>query len=87
MKTTVDKFGRILIPKEIRETLGLREGAEIFFKVHEDDLALKRIDDKSLIKDEKGFEVYTGEADGDLVKAINRERDKRIVSFSEDFQD
>ena len=35
MNVTIDKFGRVLIPKALRDQLGLQPGAELSLDVHE----------------------------------------------------
>ena len=34
MTVTIDKFGRVLIPKPLRDQLGLQPGAELSLDVH-----------------------------------------------------
>ena len=53
MKVRVDKYGRIVLPKEIREMLGIRENSELILSVREDEIVLivqredleKKVDD------------------------------------------
>ena len=50
MTTTVDKFGRVLIPKPLRDRLGLTPGTELTLDVHEGDdgapaLELRAVED------------------------------------------
>jgi AbrB family looped-hinge helix DNA binding protein len=81
---TVDKFGRILIPKTVRDWLGLEPGTELDLEIAEDDgertIALKPIHDRPLLVDEDGLLVYTGELqvkDFDIVDQIRTDREKR----------
>lgn len=39
----MDKFGRILIPKEIRKTLGIREGAELEIEIKDEKILIKPV--------------------------------------------
>ncbi|WP_457548814.1 AbrB/MazE/SpoVT family DNA-binding domain-containing protein [Archaeoglobus sp.] len=41
MKVKVDKFGRIVIPKEIRNRLGIHENTELTLTVKDDEIVLK----------------------------------------------
>ena len=41
MAITIDKYGRVLIPKEIREKMGLRPGATLHITVRGDEIVLK----------------------------------------------
>ncbi len=37
MRTTIDRFGRIVVPKSLRERFGLQPGTEIDIDAHERD--------------------------------------------------
>jgi AbrB family looped-hinge helix DNA binding protein len=40
MTVTIDKFGRVLIPKKARELIGLREGDQMDLRVSEHDRSI-----------------------------------------------
>ena len=41
MKVRVDKYGRIVLPKEIREMLGIHENSELMLNVREDEIVIR----------------------------------------------
>ena len=43
-KVTLDKYGRALIPKEVRSKLGLREGSSLEVIVRGDEVILIKVD-------------------------------------------
>ena len=53
-KTMLEKQGRVLIPKSIREKLGLRSGEEMVIEVVKDEIKLKPL--KSIEDFSKTFE-------------------------------
>lgn len=40
----IDRYGRVLIPKEVRSRLGLKQGASLEVTVRGDELILRRVD-------------------------------------------
>ena len=40
-KVKIDKFGRILIPKEIRNSLGIKEGTELEIEVKDEKILIR----------------------------------------------
>jgi AbrB family looped-hinge helix DNA binding protein len=58
----IDKFGRVLIPFEIRANLGLETGSILSLKKEKDQITLtpKKREDKSLFKKKNNILVYTG---------------------------
>lgn len=81
METTIDRFGRIVIPKRVRDDLGLRAGSVLRIEERGDELLLSvRREQPDLVR-EDGVLVYTGEATGDLedeVEAQRRDRMRRV---------
>ena len=77
MRATLDRFGRIVIPKRVRDELGLGAGSvvEIVEEGGKIVLSLRRVE-PDLVRDE-GVLVYTGEATGDLEEAVSAERRAR----------
>lgn len=75
---TVDPFGRILIPKRLREATGLREGAEVEIIPEDRGVRLLPREEGLLLKTVKGVLVATGQAAGDLASAVQRDRQKRL---------
>ena len=69
MKATLDRFGRIVIPKRVRDGLGLRAGSVLDIEARADHLVLsvRRAEPPLVLED--GVLVYTGEAVGDLEAA------------------
>jgi len=41
VKVRVDKYGRIVLPKEIREMLGIHENSELMLNVREDEIVIR----------------------------------------------
>lgn len=42
MRTTIDRFGRIVVPKSLRERFGLQPGTEIDIDAHEREIVIKQ---------------------------------------------
>lgn len=69
MEVTLDRFGRIVIPKRVREGLGLKAGTVLEIEEGDEELVLSvRREEPDLVR-EDGVLVYTGEAVGELEKA------------------
>ena len=93
MTVTLDKFGRVLIPKLLRDQLGLVPGAELSLDVHEGDggpaLELRAVPDASdpdggLIH-VNGRLVHSGKMapEGqDIVAFIKAQRDARTLRLA-----
>jgi len=41
VKVRVDRYGRIVLPKEIREMLGIHENSELMLNVREDEIVIR----------------------------------------------
>lgn len=81
METTLDELGRVLLPKEIRDDLGLGPGAVLRIEERDSGIFLMPeastdTDDPHLVRKD-GVLVFTGRAEGDLESAVRRDRDER----------
>ena len=77
METTLDKFGRVVIPKRVREHLGLTPGTALEIEAIGEDVVLKPVREEPHIRDKEGVLVFTGSATGDLLEAVKRHREER----------
>ena len=82
MKTVLDRFGRIVVPKEIRQRLGLKPGTEMEIDEHGSEVVLKRIRNETPLKLEEGVLVFTGSATADLMEAIHTHREERLTKIA-----
>lgn len=78
MQTHIDKFGRVLIPKNIRDHLGFKPGDIIQVEELNHSLILKLVENKSPLIQEDNVLVFMGQATEDLESFINTEREKRL---------
>ena len=87
MRITIDRFGRVLIPKSLRERLGFAPGTPLALDVHDagdgaPSLEIRAIPDEPLLVRENGRLVFTGALDPfDLVEALGAQRaarDRRV---------
>ena len=81
MEVTVDKFGRILLPKRLRDLLGLRPGSRLAVTADEEQVVLRTVEGAPILSEDDGILVFEGEIEGedrDLLKTI---RDERLDRF------
>lgn len=77
MKTTVDRFGRVVVPKSMRERLGLRAGSAIEIEEIEGRISLRPAETSSPLTMKEGILVFEGMATGDLEAATGADRERR----------
>jgi len=79
MKLKIDKAGRIVLPKPVRERFHLREGSELELEERSDGLTLRPVEQRSSMVRKNGIWVHLGKVprgfDWDTtVDAIREER-------------
>jgi AbrB family looped-hinge helix DNA binding protein len=78
-KITVDRAGRIVIPKPLREKMGLGPGDTLQLESEGEQITLRPLRPKPALKKEYGVWVYQGEpTDVSITDLIDREREKRL---------
>ena len=77
-KLTLDRAGRVLIPKTLRKELHLGPGDSLQLNSEGEEITLRPVRPKALLKKEQGVWVYQGEAThASIPDLIDREREKR----------
>ena len=78
-KITLDKAGRVMIPKPLRKKLHLGPGDTLQLESEGEQIILRPMRPTALLKKESGVWVYQGEpADASVTDAIDRARAKRL---------
>lgn len=80
-ETIVDRFGRIVIPKKIREDFNLEAGTQIRFEESEQGIVLKPVHGEPNLRWEDGVLVFSGAALGDLSDALEKHREQRAQNI------
>ncbi len=78
METTLDRFGRVVIPKRVREDLGLQPGAVLQIKQDDRKIFMELVQEEPRLVVKKGVLVFQGTATGDIEGAIKDHREKRL---------
>jgi len=81
METSLDRFGRIVIPKKIREDFNLKAGSPIRIEESEQAIILKPIHGEPNLHEKEGVLVFTGTPLEDLGDALAKHREERIRSI------
>ena len=78
LETTVDRFGRVVIPKRVRDDFGLAAGAVLQVEETAEGILLKPVgaDWPLVVKD--GMLVYGGRLIDELGDSVKRDRDERV---------
>ncbi len=78
METNLDRFGRVVIPKRVRQDMGLHPG--IILRVQEEGsrIVLEPVNDEPRVVRKEGVLVFSGRAVGDLVQAVRTHREARL---------
>ena len=78
MKTTMDRFGRIVVPKQLRDRHGLRPGSEVEIEDGANEITLRLLSDLPGLVEKEGILVFRGRAIGELDSAVRSHRDERL---------
>ncbi len=78
METTLDRFGRVVLPKQIRDSLGLEAGAVLRVEQGPGEIRLTPVEEKPSLVWEDGLLVFAGEVEGDLAGIVRRQREERL---------
>jgi AbrB family looped-hinge helix DNA binding protein len=83
MTVTIDKAGRIVVPKEIRERLGLHANSELEILDHPEGLLLRIPETQPSLIKINGLLVHHGraEAGADFDRVVETIREERIQSM------
>ena len=74
----MDRFGRVVIPKEVRTRLGLRTGAALEVEEREQDILLRPVREEPRLLLKHGVLVCSGTASGTLTEAVRTHREARL---------
>ena len=78
MKTKVDRFGRIVVPKEIRDRHGMVPGSQVEIEDSPERIVLHVLSDLPGLVEKEGILVFRGRPSGDLDAAISSQRIERL---------
>ena len=82
IKTTLDRFGRILVPKKVRTELGISPGDPLEIESRDGGILIKPILDEPCLVDKDGVLVFTGTSAGDIPGAVQKHREQRLDQIS-----
>jgi AbrB family looped-hinge helix DNA binding protein len=80
MTLKMDKAGRVILPKPVRDRLGLQEGGDLEILDIPEGVVLKRAELRPSMVKKQGLWVHTGKLPPgfDIVQAIRDDREERI---------
>ena len=81
METSLDRFGRIVIPKKIREDFNLKAGSPIRIEEGEQVIILKPVHGEPNLHVKDGVLVFTGTPLEDLGDTLAKHREERMKSI------
>jgi len=77
-KLTLDKAGRVVLPKPLRDRLQLAPGDTLHLEEEGDRITLRPLRQTVMLKKELGVWVYQGESsDASIPELIDRDRENR----------
>jgi AbrB family looped-hinge helix DNA binding protein len=84
MIATLDKFGRIIIPKKVRKQLGITTETSLNIEQDGKRIIIEPISEEEPIVNKDGILVFTGKLQGDIDQFIMKDREKRIKKLLEE---
>jgi AbrB family looped-hinge helix DNA binding protein len=78
VETTIDRFGRVVIPKRVREALGLEAGESLMIEKRGEGILLRPARERAPLKHKDRVLVFTGQATGEPRNLVRRSRDERL---------
>lgn len=83
-KVSLDKAGRVVLPKALRDKMRLGPGDDLLIESEGERITLRPVRPQATLKKEYGVWVYQGEpSDESIPDLIEREREKRARELSD----
>ena len=86
MLTTIDKFGRVIIPKKIRENLGIGVETTLNISAKGKQIVIEPVQDDNPVVDKDGILVFTGKLNikrNNLVKNDRNQRTRKLLTSND----
>jgi len=78
MLTTLDKFGRVIIPQKLRKRLGIHLGSNLNISEEGNRIVLELVLEDEPVVEKDGILIYTGKLKGNIQSEITKHRKNRI---------
>jgi AbrB family looped-hinge helix DNA binding protein len=80
MTLKIDKAGRVILPKPVRDRLGLHAGSDLEIQETAEGVVLRPVDRRPSLVKKGSFWVHTGEIPPgyDILKAVDEDREERM---------
>lgn len=78
MDVTLDRYGRILLPKALRDRLGLQAGSRLHVETTGEGIALRPVDQDAILTVRDGVLVHEGRLLDDGAGLLRDVREERI---------
>ncbi len=78
MVTTLDKFGRVIIPKRFREQLGINSKSTLNISEDGKRIVIELVQEKKPVVDRNGILVFTGNLENKKSDLIKSDRNRRM---------
>jgi bifunctional DNA-binding transcriptional regulator/antitoxin component of YhaV-PrlF toxin-antitoxin module len=78
MVTTLDKFGRVIIPKRFREHLGINFKSTLNISEDGKRIVLELVQEREPVVDRNGILVFTGNLESPKSDLLKSDRNKRM---------
>lgn len=83
MTATLDKAGRVVLPKKLRETLRLKAGTLFHFDIIGDKIQMEQeVPKVKIVRNSKGRRVVMGWEGFDAAKAVLEDREEHLQRIS-----
>ena len=83
MEVTLDRFGRVVLPKSVRDDLDLDAGSVLEIEEVKDGILLKPIRDEPHLVERDGVLVFLGRSSDDVTNAVEKLREARLRALSD----
>ena len=82
METSLDRFGRVVIPKAVRQRLGITPGQALEIDEGYDQIILRPVRPRADLEVREGVLVYSGgELEGEVGDVVKADRERRIAKL------
>lgn len=83
-KTKVDRFGRIVIPKRMRQAIGIKTDTEVYLETRDNGILMIPNNLNPIVKEDSGIMVVCSEPLEEFTDFIDLDRQKRIRKIVKD---